>query len=72
MLKFKKDNGTLVSILLLLIATMMMMWIGLGSKIYQNEQHLYKIQVHTLELLQKQEEYHVTWDDVDEFIDDNF
>ena len=71
-MKFKTDNETLISILLVLIATMLLMWVALGNKIYQNEQHLYKIQAHTLELLEKQDEYRTTWDEVDEWIDDNF
>jgi hypothetical protein len=56
-MKFKTDNETLISILVVLIAVMLLMWVALGSKIYQNETHLYKIQAHTLELLERQEAY---------------
>ena len=49
-MKFKTDNQTLIAILLVLIITIGMVWVGLGQKMYQNEQHLYKIQAHTREL----------------------
>lgn len=54
-MKIKKDNGTLLAILILLLTMIMLTSFVLGQKMYQNEMHLYKIQAQTLKLLQKQE-----------------
>lgn len=58
-MRINKDNGTLISILLVLIMMMGLIWVGLGREIYQNEMHLYKVQALTLELLEKQSGFYI-------------
>lgn len=53
-MKFKTDNGTLISILLVLIAVMMLSWVTLGNNQSQNKSFLYKIQAQNTELLKRQ------------------